>query len=124
MTETERHYIIELMDTDSQGLATHYNFRFVLQAVKDYKTYVQFGILFGYVDKRLLYTRGVFLTLPGLALLSPATSLHFSHQPSSMSSVSLLLMLNSSPSLLSSQAVYQSFFSGFFLTGIDFADRT
>ncbi|KAI9568277.1 major facilitator superfamily domain-containing protein [Boletus coccyginus] len=45
LTETEQCYIVELIKTDSQGLATHYNFRFVLQALMDYKTYVQIGIL-------------------------------------------------------------------------------
>ncbi|KAI9460320.1 MFS general substrate transporter [Boletus coccyginus] len=48
LTETERRYIVELMRTDSQGLATHYNSRFILQALKDYKTYVQFGISIGF----------------------------------------------------------------------------
>ncbi|KAI9573703.1 major facilitator superfamily domain-containing protein [Boletus coccyginus] len=49
LTETERRYIVELMKADSQGLATHYNFMFVLQALKDYKTYLQFGIYIGSV---------------------------------------------------------------------------
>jgi len=62
LTETERCHIVELMKTDSQGLATHYHSQFVLQALKDYKTYVLFGILIGYIDKRSLYTQVAFLT--------------------------------------------------------------
>ena len=50
LTEAERCYVIELLKKDSQGLATHYNFRFVVQALKDYKIYLQFGIYIGYVD--------------------------------------------------------------------------
>ncbi|KAG6376976.1 major facilitator superfamily domain-containing protein [Boletus reticuloceps] len=49
LTEAERHYIVELMKADSQGLATHYNFQFVLQALKDYKIYLQFVIYLGFV---------------------------------------------------------------------------
>ncbi|KAF8133663.1 major facilitator superfamily domain-containing protein [Boletus edulis] len=49
LTEVERQYIVELMKADSQGLATHYNFQFVLQALKDYKIYLQFVIYIGFV---------------------------------------------------------------------------
>lgn len=56
LTETERRYVIELMKIDSQGLATHYNLQFVLQALKDYKTYLQLGIYMGYVERRSLHT--------------------------------------------------------------------
>ncbi|KAI9460333.1 MFS general substrate transporter [Boletus coccyginus] len=48
LTEAERRYIVELMKADSQGLATHYNSRFILQALKDYKIYIQFGISIGF----------------------------------------------------------------------------
>ncbi|KAF9237556.1 MFS general substrate transporter [Melanogaster broomeanus] len=41
LTERERSYVIDMLKEDSRGLATHYDFRFVLQALKDYKTYVQ-----------------------------------------------------------------------------------
>ena len=51
LTEAERHYVIELMKTDSQGLATHYKFEFVLQALKDYKIYLLFIVYIGYVNK-------------------------------------------------------------------------
>ncbi|KAG9313543.1 major facilitator superfamily domain-containing protein [Chiua virens] len=44
LTETEKCTLIELLKTDSQNLAAHYRFRFVLQALTDYKTYLQFGI--------------------------------------------------------------------------------
>ncbi|KAI9571124.1 major facilitator superfamily domain-containing protein [Boletus coccyginus] len=47
LTETERCNIVGLLRHDSQNLATHYDFQFVLQALKDYKTYVQIGIYIG-----------------------------------------------------------------------------
>ena len=66
------------MKTDSQGLATHYNFRFVLQALKDYKIYVQFGISIGYVDERSSYTQVVFLTFSyGASFSVPAYAIAF-----------------------------------------------
>ncbi|KAH0828671.1 major facilitator superfamily domain-containing protein [Lanmaoa asiatica] len=49
LNETERRNIVGLLKNDSQYLATHYNLEFVLQALKDYKTYVQSGILIGLV---------------------------------------------------------------------------
>ncbi|KAH0831944.1 major facilitator superfamily domain-containing protein [Lanmaoa asiatica] len=60
LTEIEKRHIIGLLETDSQGLAVHYNRRFVLQALKDYKIYLQFGIIIG-------------LTIPayGIALFTP-----------------------------------------------------
>ncbi|KAI9461487.1 major facilitator superfamily domain-containing protein [Boletus coccyginus] len=48
LTETERRYLVELMKSDSQGLATHYDFRFVLQALKDYKIYLHSSIIIGF----------------------------------------------------------------------------
>ncbi|KAF8125942.1 MFS general substrate transporter [Boletus edulis] len=48
LTEAERHYITELMKTDSQGLATHFKSQFVLQGLMDYKTYLQFGSIVGF----------------------------------------------------------------------------
>ncbi|KIJ18602.1 hypothetical protein PAXINDRAFT_167193 [Paxillus involutus ATCC 200175] len=56
LTETERRYVIDLLREDSNSLATHYDFQFVLQAFKDYKTYVQIGIYMG-------------LLVPGYAIL-------------------------------------------------------
>ncbi|KIJ18601.1 hypothetical protein PAXINDRAFT_167190 [Paxillus involutus ATCC 200175] len=47
LTETERRYVIDMLREDSNSLATHYDFQFVLQAFKDYKTYVQIGIYIG-----------------------------------------------------------------------------
>ncbi|KIK98464.1 hypothetical protein PAXRUDRAFT_31147 [Paxillus rubicundulus Ve08.2h10] len=47
LTEIERSYVIDLLREDSNSLATHYDFQFVLQAFKDYKTYVQIGIYMG-----------------------------------------------------------------------------
>ncbi|KAI9571127.1 major facilitator superfamily domain-containing protein [Boletus coccyginus] len=40
LTEIERRNIVGLLKQDSQNLATHYDFQFVLQALKDYKTYI------------------------------------------------------------------------------------
>jgi len=47
LTEEERRNIIGLLKNDSQNLATHYEFGFILQALKDYKTYLQIGIYIG-----------------------------------------------------------------------------
>jgi sugar phosphate permease len=47
LTESERNFVIDMLKEDSKGLATHYDFQFVLQALKDYKTYVQVGIYIG-----------------------------------------------------------------------------
>jgi len=47
LTESERTFVIDMLKEDSKGLATHYDFQFVLQALKDYKTYVQVGIYIG-----------------------------------------------------------------------------
>ncbi|KIJ68115.1 hypothetical protein HYDPIDRAFT_107769 [Hydnomerulius pinastri MD-312] len=47
LTETERRYVVEMLKQDSNSLATHYDFQFVLQALKDYKTYLQVGIYIG-----------------------------------------------------------------------------
>jgi hypothetical protein len=37
-----------MLKEDSQDLATHYDRKFVWQAMTDYKTYVQVGIYIGY----------------------------------------------------------------------------
>ncbi|KAG1758818.1 MFS general substrate transporter [Suillus occidentalis] len=47
LTETERAYVIDMLKQDANNLATHYHFRFVLQAMKDYKTYIQVLIYMG-----------------------------------------------------------------------------
>ena len=65
LTEPERDYLVELLKIDSQHLATYYDSRFVLQALKDYKTYLQFGIYIGCVDNGFVFTRSVFLTSHG-----------------------------------------------------------
>jgi hypothetical protein len=72
LTETERYNIVGLLKNDSQNLATHYDFQFVLQALRDYKTYVQIGIYIGYVSRAIL-RRGAALTfisilIPGYAI--------------------------------------------------------
>ncbi|KAN0091268.1 Major facilitator superfamily domain containing protein [Tylopilus felleus] len=60
LTETERRNLVALLKDDTQSLATHYDFQFVLQALKDYKSYVQTGI----------YT-GLLLTVYAIALFTP-----------------------------------------------------
>ncbi|KAG9308050.1 major facilitator superfamily domain-containing protein [Chiua virens] len=47
LTENESYYHIELLKSDSNSLATHFELRFALQALKDYKTYLQFVINIG-----------------------------------------------------------------------------
>ncbi|KAG5639041.1 hypothetical protein H0H81_007654 [Sphagnurus paluster] len=47
LTEDERKTIIAMLKEDTQGLATHYDRKFVWQTLKDYKTYVQMGIYCG-----------------------------------------------------------------------------
>ncbi|KAF8199780.1 major facilitator superfamily domain-containing protein [Mycena galopus ATCC 62051] len=47
LSETERTQIIHLLKEDAQDLATHYDSKFVWQAIKDYKTWVQIGIYMG-----------------------------------------------------------------------------
>ncbi|KAG9313540.1 major facilitator superfamily domain-containing protein [Chiua virens] len=60
LTETERRCLVQMMKADSQHLATHFHFRYVLQALKDYKIYLQFGILIGAVIPA--YTTTLFTT--------------------------------------------------------------
>ncbi|KAF8893538.1 major facilitator superfamily domain-containing protein [Infundibulicybe gibba] len=47
LTEAEKTLVINMLKEDSQGLATHYDRKFVWQAISDYKTYVQIGIYIG-----------------------------------------------------------------------------
>ncbi|KAJ7692341.1 major facilitator superfamily domain-containing protein, partial [Mycena olivaceomarginata] len=47
LTDTEREQIVYMLKEDSQDLATHYDRKFVWQAMTDYKTYVQVGIYIG-----------------------------------------------------------------------------
>ncbi|TFK44128.1 major facilitator superfamily domain-containing protein [Crucibulum laeve] len=47
LTDRERHVVTTMLKEDSQGLATHYNIKFVWQAMTDYKSYVQVGIYIG-----------------------------------------------------------------------------
>ncbi|OJA18497.1 hypothetical protein AZE42_07587, partial [Rhizopogon vesiculosus] len=49
LTESERVYIVNMLKEDANNLSTHYHIRFVLQAMKDYKTYVQALIYIGLV---------------------------------------------------------------------------
>lgn len=47
LTDAERHYVIEMLKRDSNNLSTDYQLRFVLQALRDYKSYVQVGVYIG-----------------------------------------------------------------------------
>ncbi|KAJ7217701.1 major facilitator superfamily domain-containing protein [Mycena pura] len=47
LSEEERKQIVHLLKEDSQDLATHYDRKFVWQAIADYQTYVQIGIYIG-----------------------------------------------------------------------------
>jgi hypothetical protein len=68
------------LKNDSQNLATHYDFQFVLQALRDYKTYVQIGIYIGYVNRTILcwaaaltfvWTTSVLIPIYAIALFTP-----------------------------------------------------
>ncbi|KAG1896884.1 major facilitator superfamily domain-containing protein [Suillus fuscotomentosus] len=60
LTESERSYIIDVLKQDSNNLSSRFDTRFIWQAIKDYKTYVQILINIG-------------LLVPGyaIALFSP-----------------------------------------------------
>ncbi|KAG2145317.1 MFS general substrate transporter [Suillus bovinus] len=60
LTESERLYIIDVLKEDSNHLSSRFDTRFIWQAIKDYKTYVQILIFLG-------------LLVPGyaIALFSP-----------------------------------------------------
>ncbi|KAJ7899091.1 major facilitator superfamily domain-containing protein [Mycena leptocephala] len=47
LTDTERKQIVYMLKEDAQDLATHYDRKFVWQAMRDYKTYVQIAIYMG-----------------------------------------------------------------------------
>ncbi|KAJ7772744.1 major facilitator superfamily domain-containing protein [Mycena maculata] len=47
LTDTERAQIVHMLKDDAQDLATHYDRKFVWQAMRDYQTYVQIGIYIG-----------------------------------------------------------------------------
>ncbi|KAF8444766.1 major facilitator superfamily domain-containing protein [Boletus edulis BED1] len=49
LTEKERSNLVGLLKNDSQNLATHYDFQFVLQALKDYRAWIQSGMFIGLV---------------------------------------------------------------------------
>ncbi|KAG0699255.1 major facilitator superfamily domain-containing protein [Suillus ampliporus] len=71
LTESERLYIVDMLKQDSNNLSTHFHTQFILQAMKDYKTYIQIIILYG-----VLTTSSDFfirLLVPGyaIALFSP-----------------------------------------------------
>lgn len=49
LDQEEKDFIVERLKHDSADLATHYEFRFVLQALADWKCWVMVVIYLGYV---------------------------------------------------------------------------
>ncbi|TFK67362.1 MFS general substrate transporter [Pluteus cervinus] len=49
LTESERITVVDMLKRDTLGQATHFDMKFVWQALTDYKTYVQIGINIGLV---------------------------------------------------------------------------
>ncbi|KAL1661826.1 major facilitator superfamily domain-containing protein [Schizophyllum commune] len=47
LTADERAHVVKILRADAKGLATHYDFKFVLQALFDYKSWVQVGVYMG-----------------------------------------------------------------------------
>ena len=47
LTADERAHVVKILRADAKGLATHYDFKFVLQALFDYKSWVQAGVYMG-----------------------------------------------------------------------------
>ncbi|KAF8639490.1 hypothetical protein AX17_001395 [Amanita inopinata Kibby_2008] len=60
LTDRERRIMIQMLKADTQGLATHYDIKFVWQALSDYKVYVQAAIYVGI----LVPTYAIALFLP------------------------------------------------------------
>jgi hypothetical protein len=47
----ERAHVIAMLKSDASNMATHYDNKFVWQAMRDYKIYVQIGIYMGFVSQ-------------------------------------------------------------------------
>ncbi|KAH7913270.1 MFS general substrate transporter [Hygrophoropsis aurantiaca] len=47
LTQSERLYVVDMLKQDANHLSTHYDIRFVWQAMTDYKTYIQVGTNIG-----------------------------------------------------------------------------
>ncbi|KAJ2912718.1 hypothetical protein MD484_g7692, partial [Candolleomyces efflorescens] len=47
LTAAERALVVQMLKDDKQGMATHFEWKYVWHAMKDYKTYVQIGIYIG-----------------------------------------------------------------------------
>ncbi|KAH7913268.1 major facilitator superfamily domain-containing protein [Hygrophoropsis aurantiaca] len=47
LTHSERLYVVDMLKRDANSLSTHYDIKFVWQAMTDYKTYLQIGIYIG-----------------------------------------------------------------------------
>ena len=60
LTERERAIVLDMLAEDDH-LATHFDKKFIFQAVSDYKTWIQVGIFIGYAlpisDHSLILTR-------------------------------------------------------------------
>ena len=60
LTTSEREYLIQLLKQDSNNQATHYNKKFLWQAITDYKTYLQMTVYISCVficNRQLLFVR-------------------------------------------------------------------
>lgn len=92
LTADEKETVIAMLKEDSQGLATHYDRKFVWQAISDYKTYVQMGIYLG-----------LLLTVYAISLFAPTIvkelgTAHQNQAATSLTRVSRILLWSSSTS--------------------------
>jgi hypothetical protein len=79
LTETERAHVIAMLKSDASNLATHYDTKFIWQAMLDYKTYLQIGIYIGFVlaepsvysISRLAQPCSVLIPIYAIALFTP-----------------------------------------------------
>ena len=55
LTTSEREYLIQLLKQDSNNLITRFEWKFIWQAVTDYKTYLLIMVGMGYVNKAMLF---------------------------------------------------------------------
>ena len=55
LTTSEREYLIQFLKEDSNNLVTRFEWKFVWQAVTDYKTYLLIMVEMGCVDKAMLF---------------------------------------------------------------------
>jgi hypothetical protein len=61
LTEEDRRVLSTMLKEDQQGMAKHFEWRFVVQTLADYKTYVLVGIFLG-----MFHEKTQFLSLKSL----------------------------------------------------------